>query len=428
MGRYYYRGGKTKKTHNNQGMVLLISHLDSLNLDQLDSQKIVYEEQLKKIINFFDGKEIKIEEEKCNNSLIRLKPLLSELVRESKVLGDEAFYDIKKTYFEEKRWFSDNYVKLHIRGYAKDESKGDKFLKIARSIADICDEILEYSNFCLNIYEQVEKILKEHEVWEYRDGKKDTYDLNNNDFTIKDRSILWIYHGRFSEIQQSGETGLYKEISKNFSKFFINFMADSTNDYKDWGPWVKQDMVDYVPSSKPDETHHYNESNFMKQFLEISKHFDIPYSVKRPSINDKKKAIEVLEKFLRRIELIFRASIKGKEKMENVGYVYVLSNEAYPNIYKIGSTYGLPEERAEELTGTGHLTPFKVVGKIRIKSAEYYEKSIHKLLNEYRVKQGREFFKLDLDKIKDCLKQVFEISRKGEKKITLSELKLEIRL
>ena len=67
---------------------------------------------------------------------------------------------------------------------------------------------------------------------------------------------------------------------------------------------------------------------------------------------------------------------KGKEKIENVGYVYVLSNKSLPlNTYKIGSTYGLPEERAEELTGTGHLTPFKVVYKIKIQSAEYYEKS-----------------------------------------------------
>ena len=109
------------------------------------------------------------------------------------------------------------------------------------------------------------------------------------------------------------------------------------------------------------------------------------------------------------------------------GYVYVLSNEAYPNIYKIGSTYGLPEERAEELTGTGHLTPFKVVGKIKVQSAEYYEKSIHKLLNKFRVKQGREFFKLDLPKIKECLKQVSNISEKGSKKITLAKMQKVIK-
>lgn len=137
--------------------------------------------------------------------------------------------------------------------------------------------------------------------------------------------------------------------------------------------------------------------------------------------------LEDTEKQLRKIELILRARKKGKEKIENVGYVYVLSNQSLPpNTYKIGSTYGLPEERAEDLTGTGHLTPFKVVNKIKIQSAEYYEKNIHSLLKNYRVKQNREFFEIDLNKIKNCLKQVSEISEKGSKKITLADLKKEI--
>ena len=137
----------------------------------------------------------------------------------------------------------------------------------------------------------------------------------------------------------------------------------------------------------------------------------------------------IYERKNRKIELIKRSRTREKTKSENVGYVYVLSNESLPpNTYKIGSTYGLPEERAEELTGTGHLTPFKVVAKTKIQSAEYYEKSIHKILRDYRVKQGREFFKLDLKKIKDCFKQVSELSDKGEKKLTLSDLKKRIKI
>ena len=138
---------------------------------------------------------------------------------------------------------------------------------------------------------------------------------------------------------------------------------------------------------------------------------------------------EQYDKALRKIELVLRRRKKGKEKIENVGYVYVLSNESLPpNTYKIGSTYGLPEERAEELTGTGHLTPFKVVYTIKVQSAEYYEKNIHKLLKKYRVKQGREFFKLDLDKIKDCLKEVSTLTEKGRKKVEFSTLKNKIKI
>lgn len=133
------------------------------------------------------------------------------------------------------------------------------------------------------------------------------------------------------------------------------------------------------------------------------------------------------EKILRKIELTLRSIKKGIEKTENFGYVYILSNDAYPNIYKIGSTYGLPEERAEELTGTGHLMPFKVEDKIKIKSAEFYEKKIHSLLNKYRVKQNREFFQIELNEIKKILKQVSALTGHGERKVSLTDLEKKLK-
>ena len=100
-----------------------------------------------------------------------------------------------------------------------------------------------------------------------------------------------------------------------------------------------------------------------------------------------------------------------------------MSNEAYPGVYKIGSTYGLVEERAEELTGTGHLHPFVPEFSIKIESAEYFEKTTHSLFKEYRVKQGREFFKMELKVIKIALKDISEITEKGKNKLKLPELK-----
>ena len=61
--------------------------------------------------------------------------------------------------------------------------------------------------------------------------------------------------------------------------------------------------------------------------------------------------------------------------------------------------------------------------KIKIKSAEYYEKKIHSILNSYRVKQNREFFEIDLDKVKSCLNDLSRITDKGEKKLSLTDLK-----
>ena len=140
----------------------------------------------------------------------------------------------------------------------------------------------------------------------------------------------------------------------------------------------------------------------------------------------KTQQMELFVRRKRQLELILRGRKKEKEKNDNFGYIYVLSNKAYPNIYKIGSTYNNVDARAEELTGTGHLMPFKVESQIKIKSAEYYEKKIHSILSSYRVKQNREFFELDLDKIKSCLNDLSKITDKGEKKLSLAELKKEI--
>ena len=141
---------------------------------------------------------------------------------------------------------------------------------------------------------------------------------------------------------------------------------------------------------------------------------------------------EMMDHFVkngRQIELILRSRKREITQSEISGYVYVLSNKSLSqNIYKIGSTYGDPDKRAEELTGTGHLHPFRVEEKIKIKSAEYYEKKIHSLLSNYRVKKNREFFELDLDKIKSCLKDIYKITDKGEKKLSLADLKKEIKV
>jgi hypothetical protein len=137
--------------------------------------------------------------------------------------------------------------------------------------------------------------------------------------------------------------------------------------------------------------------------------------------------IDKIEKLKRKQELIARSAQKKEVMENNYGFIYVLSNKIYEkNIYKIGSTYGLPEERAEQLSSTEMLYKYKVDYFIKIKDAEYYEKLVHKFLKDYRVEKNREFFQINLNQIKDCLKQVSKISDKGAEKITLSKLKKEI--
>lgn len=80
-------------------------------------------------------------------------------------------------------------------------------------------------------------------------------------------------------------------------------------------------------------------------------------------------------------------------------YVYVLSNESMPGIYKVGMTTSSPQRRMDELYTTGVPTPFNLEVSIAVIEARDSEKSAHKSLTDYRVSGRREFFQGDLAEI-----------------------------
>lgn len=83
----------------------------------------------------------------------------------------------------------------------------------------------------------------------------------------------------------------------------------------------------------------------------------------------------------------------------NQGYVYILINESYINLIKIGSTSFKSEDRAKQLsTSTGVPTPFKVAFEMFVDNCKEFEKEIHKRLADYRVNPNREFFRFPLHK------------------------------
>lgn len=97
------------------------------------------------------------------------------------------------------------------------------------------------------------------------------------------------------------------------------------------------------------------------------------------------------------------------------GYVYVLSNEAMPGIYKIGMTERSVEERVKELSKmTAIPTPFKIEACFYSDNPLADEREIHELLSQYRVSENKEFFKCDLDKVKDFIREVLELEKGDE--------------
>jgi len=152
--------------------------------------------------------------------------------------------------------------------------------------------------------------------------------------------------------------------------------------------------------------------------------FEIPSEKYTNDLEDKQKYFE--ENILTHLEYRLGKFEREKQAGSTFSFIYVLSNASYKNTYKIGSTSGTPRDRALELNTTGVLYPFKVAFQIEIKNAQYYELKAHKLLDKFRVKNNREFFEIDLDKIKSCLNDLSKITDKGEKKLSLAELKKEI--
>lgn len=81
--------------------------------------------------------------------------------------------------------------------------------------------------------------------------------------------------------------------------------------------------------------------------------------------------------------------------MAEYGFVYCLSNESMPGIYKIGFTRGSPSLRAKQLSApTSVPTPFDVEWYAESEGADVLEAELHKALGRFRVSESREFFKV----------------------------------
>ena len=84
------------------------------------------------------------------------------------------------------------------------------------------------------------------------------------------------------------------------------------------------------------------------------------------------------------------------------GWIYCLSNKAYPELLKVGQTKNFPNVRAEQLFSTGVPYPFKIEFAKKVNNYEKREKIIHSILEKYakRVNPKREFFEATVKDIK----------------------------
>ena len=95
-------------------------------------------------------------------------------------------------------------------------------------------------------------------------------------------------------------------------------------------------------------------------------------------------------------------------KGDGDSWVYVLSNESQPGMYKIGYTsHEDVDKRVKQLSrSTSVATPFKLEWAFRCFNAERLEGEVHQALKGQRISKDREFFAISLNEAKETVEDL----------------------
>lgn len=104
--------------------------------------------------------------------------------------------------------------------------------------------------------------------------------------------------------------------------------------------------------------------------------------------------------------------------------VYILTNESMPGYIKIGFTNRNVEIRVKELDGTNTPLPFEVYYACEVERNDD-ERWLHSIFSDKRVRDNREFFKIDPERVVLALKriQIKEINLDDRDDITQDQKK-----
>lgn len=83
--------------------------------------------------------------------------------------------------------------------------------------------------------------------------------------------------------------------------------------------------------------------------------------------------------------------------------VYVLTNEAMDGLVKIGRTSTSVEQRIKELDNTSIPIPFQCFFAGEVNDSTYVEAHLHKAFADKRVRNNREFFRVDPNQVRAAI-------------------------
>ena len=112
--------------------------------------------------------------------------------------------------------------------------------------------------------------------------------------------------------------------------------------------------------------------------------------------------------------------------METLDIVYIFTNRGMPGLCKIGYTSRNDvKERAKELYTTGVPYPFQIYYACQVINGKKIEKTLHKLFDEQRVNDNREFFETEPEKVILALQLAspLDVAPKEIRYLTTEEIK-----
>lgn len=88
------------------------------------------------------------------------------------------------------------------------------------------------------------------------------------------------------------------------------------------------------------------------------------------------------------------------------GFIYVLTNDAYKNICKIGMTTNSPDKRLKQINNAGVVEDWQLSYYIRTGRPYDFEQSIHLKLADIRNRVDREFFNISIQEAIRVIKEM----------------------
>ena len=438
--------GIISKNYEEFDIITKFKKLENLKVDELNFQKNLYLQRLESIENKYSIDNFKNNLKKIYYARHNIKKKLDKNTLKLKNIA-KNLKTVTKYYMSDRILFP---AKKVLSSIILKKSTAEEIFNIEKNNLEILNE-KSFQNLLLYFHDLNKLIYVYYHLFNieiFKNNSASWYEhLQNKNIFINPYDFIKNYHLTFNYYIYEKFDELSKKDKMNYLENIYIFNNDAkyvkptggeivrlnytpTYAFYDDNKYIEYNKYLYDENSWGDYFHRVDDTHYSKKLTKNEKMQSIHISINKLKSYENElfsnqkiykkfhiNCSEILKRYIRKIDLLIRSQLSKSEKQTNIGKIYIMKNKAFPGMYKIGSTYGSVDERAEGLSGTNLPYPWIPDYFIRIKDAEYYEKQIHKLLKNFRFRKDREFFKLDVKKIKICLNEISKLSDKGKIKL-----------